>query len=189
MNKSQNPANDDESKEADVGEDDYEDSDSSTYLLREKVVKTAWDSFFASNETLLFCSRNTNIDLAALHPNQIHIFKIWQVYLENFNPLLKVTHTPTLQARIINAAGDIANIDPPLEALMFSIYCVAIFSLDETECQKMFATSREELLSGFQLGAREALLNCRFLRTDDRECLTALYLYLVSQTSPGVELH
>jgi hypothetical protein len=152
------------------------------------VVKNAWESFFASNETMLFCSRNTNIDLAALHPNQIHIFKIWQVYLDNFNPLLKVTHTPTLQARIIDAAGDTANIDPPLEALMFSIYCVAIFSLEQAECQKMFAASKEELLSNFQLGAREALLNCRFLRTDSRECLTALYLYLVRYAESGAKL-
>jgi hypothetical protein len=134
---------------------------------------------FPSDDALLFCSRNTSIDLAALHPNQIHIFKIWQIYLENFNPLLKVTHTPTLQPRIIDAAGDVANIDPPLEALMFSIYCVSIFSLDETECQKTFSEARGELLSRYQLGAREALLKCAFLRTDNRECLTALHFYLV----------
>jgi hypothetical protein len=148
-------------------------------VLREKVVRNAWDELFPSDDALLFCSRNTSIDLAALHPNQIHIFKIWQLYLENFNPLLKVTHTPTLQPRIIDAASDVANIESPLEALMFSIYCVAIFSLDQTECQKIFAESRETLLSRYQLGAREALLNCAFLRTDNRECLTALHLYLV----------
>jgi hypothetical protein len=176
--KSQNPANDDDTVQADTDEDD-EDSDSSAYVLREKEVKQAWDTLFASNDTLLFCSRNTSIDLAALHPSQIHIFKIWQVYLENFNPLLRVTHTPTLQPRIIDAASDVSNIDPPLEALMFSIYCVAIFSLDQAECQKMFAASRDELLSRYQLGARETLLNCGFLRTDSRECLTALHLYLV----------
>jgi hypothetical protein len=148
-------------------------------VLREKVVRNAWDELFPSDDALLFCSRNTSIDLAALHPNQIHIFKIWQLYLENFNPLLKVTHTPTLQPRIIDAASDVANIESHLEALMFSIYCVAIFSLDQTECQKIFAESRETLLSRYQLGAREALLNCAFLRTDNRECLTALHLYLV----------
>jgi hypothetical protein len=148
-------------------------------VLREKVVKQAWDTLFDSNEELLFCARTTNADISTLHPNQIQIFKLWQVYLESFSPLLKVTHTPTLQKRIIDAASDVTKIDPPLEALMFSIYCVSIFSLDQAECIEMFHSSRHDLLKSYQLGAREALLNCRFLRTEDRDCLTALHLYLV----------
>ena len=147
--------------------------------MREKAVKRAWDTLYDSNDHLLFCSRNTTVDLSALHPNQIQIFKLWQVYLENFNPLLKVTHTPTLQARIIDAAGDVTNINPALEALMFSIYSVAILSLNQKECQKLFGSPREDLLAGYQLGTREALLNCVFLRTGDRDCLTALHFYLV----------
>jgi hypothetical protein len=90
-----------------------------------------------------------------------------------------VTHTPTLQPRIIEAASDVTKISPPLEALMFSIYCVAIFSLSHKECQTMFDTPREDLLASYQLGAREALLNCGFWRTSDRDCLTALHFYLV----------
>lgn len=160
-------------------DEEDEDSDSSNYVIREKAVKSAWNSLYDSSDHLLFCSRNTTVDLSTLHPPHIQIFKIWQVYLENFDPLLKVTHAPTLQARIIDAASDITNIDPPLEALMFSIYCVVIFSLDEEECEKLFGSTRESLLSSYQLGAREALLNCRFMRTDDRDCLTALHFYLV----------
>jgi hypothetical protein len=109
----------------------------------------------------------------------MQIFKLWQIYLDNFNPLLKVTHTPSLQKRIIDAAGDVSKVDPPMEALMFSIYCVSTFTLDEQECVDMFQTSRHDLLASYQLGAREALLNCGFLRTGDRDCLTALHLYLV----------
>lgn len=160
-------------------EEEEEDSDSSSYIIREKVVKNAWDTLYDSSDHLLFCSRNTSVDLSTLHPPHIQLFKIWQLYLENFDPLLKVTHAPTLQARIIDAASDITNVDPNLEALMFSIYCVVIFSLDVNECEKLFGSTRESLLSSYQLGAREALLNCKFLRTDDRDCLTALHFYLV----------
>jgi hypothetical protein len=160
-------------------DDEDDDSDFPGYLIREKAVKGAWDTLFDNSDHLFFCSRNTDVDLAALHPNHIHIFKLWQVYLENFDPLLKVTHAPSLQARIINAASDIANIDAPLQALMFSIYCVSIFILDEKDCQKLFQAPRDELLSRYQLGAKEALLNCRFLITDNRDCLTALHFYLV----------
>jgi hypothetical protein len=89
---------------------DHDDSDSSDeagdgnnsspHVLRQGSVVKAWDQQYGSDshhsEHLLFCSRNAAIDLAALHPNQGQIFKLWQVYLENVDPLLKVTHTPTL---------------------------------------------------------------------------------------------
>jgi hypothetical protein len=144
----------------------------------------AWDQLYGSDlhrsEHLLFCTPNTTIDLAALHPDQGQIFKLWQIYLENVDPLLKVTHTPTLQPRIIDAASDVASIHPTLEALMFAIYCMAIFSLNQEECKTMFGTPREDIMRGYQLGAKEALLRCGFLKNSDRDCLTALHLYLVS---------
>jgi hypothetical protein len=51
------------------------------------------------------------------------------------------------------------------------------------DCQVIFGSSQEDLLTRFQFGCRQALLNCGFLRSVDRDCLTALYLYLVSQSS------
>jgi hypothetical protein len=102
------------------------------------------------------------------------------MYLDNVNPLLKITHTPSLQSRIIEATSNVANISPALEALMFSIYCMAILSIDEGDCMAIFGSSQEDLAVRFQFGCRQALVNCGFLRSTDRDCLTALYLYLVS---------
>lgn len=180
--KSQALSNDDPHyARADLHNDDDEDddSDASSYLLREKTITKAWDSLYIQSDHLLFCSRDANVELSTLHPGQIQIFKLWQVYLDNINPILKVTHTPTLQARIIDAASDLSKIRPTQEALMFSIYCVAVFSLNQQECNSMFGAPREDLLAQYQLGTREALFNCGFLQTGDRDCLTALHFYLV----------
>lgn len=119
-------------------------------------------------------------DLSTAHPDQVQIFRLWQTYLENVDPLLKVTHTPTLQPRLIDAASDLTNIDPPLEALMFAIYCIATLSLGDDVCQSLFGGARKELLAKYQVGCQQALINCGILRSQDRDCLTALYLYLVS---------
>jgi hypothetical protein len=115
-----------------------------------------------------------------LHPQTVQIFQLWQLYLDNVNPLLKVTHVPSLQGRIIQAASDVLKIKPNLEALMFSIYCMAVSSLTENSCQAMFGESQADLLARYQLGCQRALLNSRFLRCTNRDCLTAFYLYLVS---------
>ncbi|CZR58747.1 related to C6 transcription factor [Phialocephala subalpina] len=156
------------------------DHDSDSDGVREVAVLKGWGKLFGDNDHLLFGSPNTNVDLSTLHPEPVQVFRLWQIYLDNVNSLLKVTHTPSLQGRIVEAASNLENINPTLEALLFGIYCVAILSLDVDDCQVIFASSREDLLRRFQFGCQQALLNCRFLRSTDRDCLTALYLYLVS---------
>ena len=101
------------------------------------------------------------------------------------NPLLKVTHTPSLQGRIIEAASNVEDVEPALEALMFSIYCTSVLSLTVEDCQVILGSSKEDLSVRYQFGCQQALSKCGFLRTNDRDCLTALYLYLVSFSVPN----
>ncbi|EXJ53682.1 uncharacterized protein A1O5_13134 [Cladophialophora psammophila CBS 110553] len=162
----------------------YRDSDDDSNSCRddelETAVNTAWDQSVVNDNNLLFGSPRTKQGLSTLHPDPVQIFKLWQIYLENVDPLLKVMHTPSLQGRIIEAAGDVSKIAPTLEALLFSIYCMSILSLTAEDCQKIFDSPKEDLLIRYQQCCQQALLNCSFLRSSDRECLTALYLYLIS---------
>ncbi|KAL8996142.1 MAG: hypothetical protein Q9169_004289 [Polycauliona sp. 2 TL-2023] len=106
-----------------------DDSDSSDDDLREQAVKRAWDQDAGDDHHLLFGRSASSVSLYTLHPDPVQIFRLWQIYTMNVNPLLKVTHIPTLQGRVIEAASNVTNIDPSLEALMFSIYCIAILSI------------------------------------------------------------
>ena len=162
-----------------------EDNDASVEdMIVPDKIKEAWDELYHDNSHLLFGSSNQRgYDVSALHPEQIQIFRLWQIYLDNVNPLLKVTYSPTLQARLIDAASDTTRIKPELVALMFSIYCVSTMSLSEDECPAMFGSSKETLLARYQSGCQQALTNCGFMRSVDRDCLTALFLYLVSLAS------
>ncbi|KAK6445709.1 hypothetical protein FP744_10001958 [Trichoderma asperellum] len=161
---------------------DRTDGDSSDDEVRGVVFKRAWDQEIADDAHLLFGFgwHQTIVDIHTLHPQPFQIFQLWQVYLDNVDPLLKITHTHTLQKRLIAAATNLITITPELEALMFGIYCMAISSLTENECRAMFASSKVDLLSRFQLGCQQALLNSRFMRSTNRDCLTALCLYLIS---------
>ena len=159
------------------GDEDYKDVED----LRDVAGKKSWDQLFKnSTDFLLFGSLLEDIDLQVLHPpDHVQIFTLWQVYLDDVNPLLKVTHTPTLNARLINATGDLANIEPNLEALIFGVYCVAVMSLTEVGCMDIFRCEKEVLMQRYRFGCQQAMLKCRFLQTDNRDCLTALFLYLV----------
>jgi hypothetical protein len=76
-----------------------------------------------------------------LHPNPVQIFKLWQSYLDNINPLVKVFHAPTVQQLISDASGDLDNVDRNVEALLFAIYCIVTESLSDGECKQILATS------------------------------------------------
>ncbi|KAK6221126.1 hypothetical protein LQW54_001699 [Pestalotiopsis sp. IQ-011] len=172
-------------------DDDDEDSDSSAdyHDSHAEVIAKAWDRTFEGrgNDHLLFGSPESSVNLSTLHPQQAQIFRLWQVYLENVDPLLKITHAPTLQARIIDAACDTSSISPPLEALIFSIYAISTVSLDDEKCLELFGLAKMDLLSTYRFGCRQALQNCNVLRSSDRDSLTALFLYLLavrSETDP-----
>jgi hypothetical protein len=118
--------------------------------------------------------------LSTYHPPPVQIFRFWQIFLDNVNPLIKVVHASSMQGRIVEAVGNLEGLNPNLEALMFSIYCMSISSITEVDCQIIFGSPKEELLAKYQSGCQQALLNCEFLRTTDLNCLVSLYLYIVS---------
>lgn len=121
----------------DEGQSEEDESDSGvlgeTDHVREAVIKKAWDQAHGSerHDTLLLGSPSTQIDLSNLHPNTGRIFKLWHIYLENLSPLLKITHTPTLQPHIIDVASDVTTISPVMGALMFAIYSISVQSLND----------------------------------------------------------
>lgn len=132
-------------------------------------------------DLFLFGSPQASVDLSTFHPQPVEIFRLWQIYLDNVNPLLKVIHVPTMQGRIIEAVGNVHGISPPMESLMFSIYCIAITSLSNDECQSMLGMSQTDLLTKYQFGCQQALMNARFLVSRERDTLISLYLFLVGQ--------
>lgn len=119
-----------------------------------------------------------------LHPPAVQIFQLWQLYLDNVNPLLKLTHTPTLQGQVIEAAANPSKIPKPFEALLFSIYFISIVSLTNEEVQETFKEDRTRLMSKYHRGAQQALINAGFMRSPDLVVLQAFLLYLVSVIPP-----
>ncbi|PYH47846.1 Zn(II)2Cys6 transcription factor [Aspergillus saccharolyticus JOP 1030-1] len=132
------------------------------------------------DESSLILGGKTKTRVTSLHPGALHIFMLWQVFLENVNPLIKILHGPTVQQQLINISGDLSTVPKGLEALMFSIYCISLISMTSEEVQKAFGESKTILLSRFRRGARLALSNAGILRTSEIVVLQAFLLYLLS---------
>lgn len=138
------------------------------------------EAFPPDGSSLIFGSPVSTSTLRPLHPQPVQIFKLWQTYLANISPLVKVFHTPTIQQVILNASGDLDDIPKNIEALMFSIYCVALASLGDAECDAIMGESKAVATTRFRSGAQHALINASFLKTSDLMVLQAFVLFIIS---------
>jgi hypothetical protein len=128
-----------------------------------------------------FLGHNTaSKDLSSLHPRPVQIFRLWQTFLVNVNPLVKIFHAPTVQQIILDASGDLANVPRATEALMFAIYLIAVTSLKTEECETMFGEPRSTLLSKYSHGTQQALVNAKFLKSLNLYSLQAFALFLLA---------
>lgn len=119
-----------------------------------------------------------------MHPNGMQIMQLFQVYLDNVDPLLKLTHTPSLQKRILEASGRIASgksklDDEGLESLMFNIYFIAVNSLTDDTLMSIFGSPKSRLQDAYYAASQQALVNAGLMRTVDITVLQAYALHLV----------
>ncbi|KAH8652250.1 fungal-specific transcription factor domain-containing protein [Xylariales sp. PMI_506] len=117
-------------------------------------------------------------ELSSLHPEPRSIFRLWQQFVESINPLTKIVHVPTLQPRVLQASWDMENTPKSLNALLFSIYTLAITSMSSSECQSAFNEDRITLLTRYRVATIRALIAADFLTTREVEVLQALVLFL-----------
>jgi hypothetical protein len=130
---------------------------------------------------LMFGSPTSSTGLRPLHPLPVVAFKLWQTYLDNINPLIKLFHAPMVQQLISEAYSNLNDVSRNVEALLFSIYCIAVESLSDGECISITGESKEVTRQRFRTGAQHALINASFLKTSDLIVLQALALFIVSQ--------
>lgn len=114
------------------------------------------------------------------HPPPERMHQLWQIFIENVDPLTKVVHVPTLRSGIQKAASNIGTIPRSFEALMFAIYSAAVMTLKEDECMQNFCEPRKSLLSRYISATEAALARAKFMGTTNLVVLQALVLHLLS---------
>jgi hypothetical protein len=85
-------------------------------------------------------------NLSELHPPLVQIWVLYQLYVENVDPLYKLFHAPSFHKDVLHAAQDITLIDAGIETLLFSVYYAAVVSLKNEECLIALKGPREHLL-------------------------------------------
>ncbi|KAL8695779.1 MAG: hypothetical protein Q9224_003165 [Gallowayella concinna] len=114
------------------------------------------------------------------HPPPERILDLWQIFIENVDPLTKIVHVPTLRPAMQKAASDIGAIPRGFEVLMFAIYGAAVMSLNDNDCKQRLGEPRKILLSRYISATKAALSRAKFMGTISLVVLQALIIHLLS---------
>ncbi|MCJ1469504.1 hypothetical protein MMC07_008137 [Pseudocyphellaria aurata] len=120
--------------------------------------------------------------LRSFHPSSTQILMLCTFFVDNFDPMFKVLHVPTLRRSVVDASSNLDEIsgDRSLEALLFAMYCAAVTTITPEKCLQIFQEEKESLLARYRHGAEMAFANADLFTSADMVLLQALVIFLIS---------
>ncbi|GAB7352927.1 hypothetical protein MBLNU459_g3509t1 [Dothideomycetes sp. NU459] len=116
--------------------------------------------------------------LLEYHPSATHATRLWKIYAKNVEPLYKFLHTPSAQNLVATSCQDLSHATPADQCLLFAIYLLAVYSMNEEDCSAEFNQSRALLLAKYDFCIRQALFNASWLSVSHMSTLLAFVMYL-----------
>ncbi|KEY72592.1 hypothetical protein S7711_10089 [Stachybotrys chartarum IBT 7711] len=134
----------------------------------------------AHNTAFLF-HRPTPYSEPSLHnlsPLPSQMLFMWEKYLQNVDPFLKILHVPTVEQALRAKNFRMEDMDPATRALMNCISYAAVATLAEEETRLNFDADQRVLMTRFRKGAEYALAAAEFVTTADLTTVQAFTIFL-----------
>lgn len=133
---------------------------------------------------LLLCSGSNVFVLdpeALQHPPLALRRKLFSVYCNNVDPLVKIIHRPTVwsQLNAADAKAEVSQDEAEIHAVLFAIYAAAIISLLDEDYAQMINEPKHVLLQQFRFATEYYLSKANFLESRRLVPLQAFTIYMV----------
>ena len=125
---------------------------------------------------------DASLDLALSHPSPQDADILWDTYVSNVQPILKLSfewEAEQYRARAIEP-GPRKDFSNPEHAFVFAAYQISVFSMKKEDCSRMFNKDKTALIRHYQVLFEQALARSNFLNTTDVTLVQAAGLYMVS---------
>jgi hypothetical protein len=122
---------------------------------------------------------SSSSNLYNLLPNHWQATQLWQLYLTNVDPFLKLLHVPTTEPCIFAAINQPEDTPAEFQALLFAIYFAAATSIVSTDVIAILGRDRTTALSMFQRGLEVSLGTVSFMDSPTITTLQAMGIYIV----------
>ncbi|KID98485.1 C6 zinc finger domain-containing protein, partial [Metarhizium majus ARSEF 297] len=119
-------------------------------------------------------------DTPDTQPGPVEAMNLWEHFLERVNPLTKIVHVPTLEPYVMRAAVGMHLVPIEYQALLYSIYAMAVISMSEQECFDLLGHSRDTMLKRYGGSTKRALMKYNHRENYIMITLQTLILYLLT---------
>ncbi|KAH8895407.1 hypothetical protein GQ53DRAFT_715066 [Thozetella sp. PMI_491] len=133
----------------------------------------------AHYDSFMFGPAVTANTLQSFHPPPPHLLSMFDIFLENVDPVVRIFHRATLRSTVQEALPRLHDLDRPTEVVLFSLYYAALTSLDDFDCRRIFEEDRDVLLTRYRFAVEQSLARARFLHSPNLAVLAAMVLFLV----------
>jgi hypothetical protein len=118
-------------------------------------------------------------DLSNLFPTRWQATQLWQIYLVNVDPFLRVLHVPTTEPSVFAAINHPEDVPAEFNALLFAIYFAATTSLLAPDVATIVGRDRASVLNTYRRGLEISLSMASFLDAPTITSLQAMAIYMV----------
>ncbi|PON21908.1 hypothetical protein TGAM01_v209164 [Trichoderma gamsii] len=129
--------------------------------------------------TFLFPYAIPKTQTAAANPHLGQILRLWKIYLQNVDPLIRVLHKPTIEQNITDLSLWEGSLGSETRALLLAICYSAVSSLSSSQARVEFAFDVQSYITSFRTAVEKALTDAQVLQTHDLRVLQAFVIYLV----------
>jgi hypothetical protein len=114
------------------------------------------------------------------HPTRWQAVQLWQVFVNNVDPLTKILHIPTAQPTVFEAINNPRGAARDVNALLFAIYFAATTSLQKEDVNHLLGQEKSVAIEVLKQGLEKALEHANLLDNPTLTSIQALAIYLVS---------
>ena len=120
----------------------------------------------------------SSLNFRSPNPSSSQIQLLWQIYVENVDPLVKILHKPTMEKTIMKTCDGMDLEDRGMEALVFAICFAAVTSMPEEDVESRFGADKKAVETKYRIAVEQALMSAGFLNTQEIATLQAFVLFL-----------
>ncbi|KIX95240.1 uncharacterized protein Z520_09157 [Fonsecaea multimorphosa CBS 102226] len=113
-----------------------------------------------------------------LQPTRSGLRRLWSIYLENVDPIIRVIHRPTVKRVVDQAVFDGGVTGKGWNALVLAISFAAVASLEPKDIPAVVGDDTEALYTSYKAATEQALKEANFIETHDLRVLQAFVILL-----------
>ncbi|OTB04124.1 hypothetical protein M426DRAFT_22994 [Hypoxylon sp. CI-4A] len=112
------------------------------------------------------------------NPNLGQIRQLWDIYIHNVDPLVRILHKPTIERILDDLSLDGESFGCEVRALLLAICYAAVSSLPPSQVRVEFACDIDSYVTSFRAAVERGLMDAGLLKTHDIRVLQAFVILL-----------